>query len=83
MQALLEGELDRHFKGSTDSPDLIYGVFISHQNVFQDTICSYDYSDSVNNKFKTIAAFECRGLEPIEFSPRNGWTVDGFKVMIE
>ena len=25
-------------------------------------------------------AFDCRGLEPVDFSPRNGWTADGFKV---
>lgn len=26
-------------------------------------------------KFKTIVAFDCRGVEPIEFSPRTGWIV--------
>ena len=28
-----------------------------------------------NNKFKTIVVFDCRGLEPVDFSPRNGWKV--------
>lgn len=26
-------------------------------------------------KFETIISFDCRGVEPIAFSPRNGWTV--------
>lgn len=24
-------------------------------------------------KFKSIVSFDCRGIEPIEFSPRSGW----------
>ena len=32
-----------------------------------------------NNQFKTIIAFDCRGMEPVEFSPRNGWKVCGYK----
>ena len=32
-----------------------------------------------NNKFKTIAIFDCRGLEPIDFDPRDGWKVQGRK----
>ena len=42
-----------------------------------DTIKPYNMSD--NNKFKTIVVFDCRGLEPVEFSPRNGWKVLGWK----
>jgi len=38
-------------------------------------------NDGQSNRFKTIVAFDCRGLEPIDFSPRNGWTVKGFKVL--
>ena len=30
---------------------------------------------SDNNKFKTVVVFDCRGIEPVDFSPRNGWTV--------
>lgn len=26
-------------------------------------------------KFKTTVAFDCRGVEPVEFSPRAGWIV--------
>ena len=43
----------------------------------EDTIAKYTMAD--NNKFKTIIAFDCRGMEPVEFSPRNGWKVCGFK----
>ena len=42
-----------------------------------DTIKPYNMSD--NNKFKTIVVFDCRGLEPVEFSPRSGWKVLGWK----
>eukprot|EP00088_Acartia_fossae_P017681 TRINITY_DN2009_c0_g1_i3.p1 TRINITY_DN2009_c0_g1~~TRINITY_DN2009_c0_g1_i3.p1 ORF type:complete len:185 (-),score=32.01 TRINITY_DN2009_c0_g1_i3:202-726(-) len=37
------------------------------------------YTMADNNKFKTIIAFDCRGMEPVEFSPRNGWKVCGYK----
>ena len=37
------------------------------------------YTMADNNKFKTIIAFDCRGMEPVEFSPRNGWQVSGYK----
>ena len=30
---------------------------------------------SDNNKFKTMVVFDCRGLEPVDFSPREGWKV--------
>ena len=42
-------------------------------DILPDTIASYDMKD--NNKFKTIVVFDCRGLEPVDFSPRNGWKV--------
>jgi len=32
-----------------------------------------------NNKAKTIVVFDCRGLEPVDFSPRMGWKVSGWK----
>uniref|UniRef100_U5EXQ0 Uncharacterized protein n=1 Tax=Corethrella appendiculata TaxID=1370023 RepID=U5EXQ0_9DIPT len=34
---------------------------------------SYTQEDS--GKFKTIVAFDCRGLEPIEFTPRSGFII--------
>ena len=36
-------------------------------------LLSYDMKD--NNKVKTIVVFDCRGLEPVDFSPRMGWKV--------
>ncbi len=41
-----------------------------------DSLASYNFADS--NKFKTIVVFDCRGVEPVEFSPRNGWKVGIF-----
>nr|CAG4651458.1 EOG090X0HQJ [Simocephalus serrulatus] len=37
------------------------------------------YNDEDQNKFKTIVQFDCRGMEPSDFSPRNGWLVDGLE----
>lgn len=42
-------------------------------NVFQFFQASYTSDDA--GKFKTIVAFDCRGIEPVEFSPRSGWIV--------
>lgn len=38
---------------------------------------SYDMQD--NNEFKTIVIFDCRGLEPVDFDPRDGWKSQGYK----
>lgn len=38
-----------------------------------DNKASYTAEDV--GKFKTIVAFDCRGVEPVEFSPRTGWIV--------
>jgi hypothetical protein len=46
----------------------------------QEHLSSYSVDDAVSNRFKTIVAFDCRGLEPVDFSPRNGWIVKGYKV---
>ena len=35
-----------------------------------------------NNKFKTIVIFDCRGLEPVDFDPRDGWKSQGYKGQI-
>lgn len=42
-------------------------------DILPDTIASYKISD--NNRFKTLVVFDCRGIEPVDFSPRNGWKV--------
>ncbi|XP_013117365.1 UPF0587 protein CG4646 [Stomoxys calcitrans] len=33
------------------------------------------YTQEDSGKFKTIVVFDCRGSEPVEFSPRVGWIV--------
>lgn len=46
--------------------------------ILEDSIKSYGPDD--NGEFKTIVAFDCRGMEPSSFWARNGWiakTVDG------
>ena len=35
-------------------------------DIIKDSILPYDTSES----FKTIVAFDCRGIEPVDFSPR-------------
>lgn len=52
----------------------------SHQNsldIKPESLHNYNIQDS--NKFKTVAVFDCRGLEPVEFEPRNGWMAKGYK----
>jgi len=46
-------------------------------DILSDSLKSYDMSD--NNQYKTIVVFDCRGIEPVDFSPRNGWKVLGWK----
>merc|ERR1719168_194809 len=46
-------------------------------DILPDSISSYNMSD--NNKFKTIVVFDCRGLEPVDFSPRDGRKVRGWR----
>ncbi|KAH8405545.1 hypothetical protein KR215_002337 [Drosophila sulfurigaster] len=36
---------------------------------------SVPYTGDDAGKFKTIVVFDCRGVEPVEFSPRSGWKV--------
>uniref|UniRef100_A0A336KZU9 CSON001249 protein n=1 Tax=Culicoides sonorensis TaxID=179676 RepID=A0A336KZU9_CULSO len=31
------------------------------------------YTENDVGKFKSIVSFDCRGIEPVEFSPRSGW----------
>lgn len=33
------------------------------------------YTADDNEKYKTIVCFDCRGVEPVAFSPRAGWIV--------
>ena len=49
----------------------------SSLDIKEDSVKSYDFADS--NKFKTICVFDCRGLEPVDFDPRDGWAAQGYK----
>lgn len=49
----------------------------SSLDIKKESILSYDFNDS--NKFKTVVVFDCRGLEPVDFEPRNGWSAQGYK----
>lgn len=42
-------------------------------DIIADSITPYDASGS----FKTIVAFDCRGIEPVDFSPRVGFKACG------
>ena len=52
-------------------------------DILTESLSSYNHADAQANKFVTIIAFDCRGLEPIEFDPRMGWIANGFKVAEE
>ncbi|XP_065070016.1 UPF0587 protein v1g245604-like isoform X5 [Rhopilema esculentum] len=44
-------------------------------DIVKDSYKPYNLEDS--GKFKKIAQFECRGMEPTDFSPRGGWVANG------
>ena len=46
-------------------------------DIVADSVTSYDAPDS--NSWKTVVVVDCRGVEPVEFSPRNGWAARGWK----
>lgn len=39
-------------------------------------LISTEYTSADDGKFKTIIAFECRGLDVIAFDARDGWAVE-------
>ncbi|CAM6090691.1 unnamed protein product [Calypogeia fissa] len=39
----------------------------------------YNIEDSESSGFGPVACFDCRGIEPVEFSWRDGWSADGLK----
>uniref|UniRef100_G1PIJ9 CXXC motif containing zinc binding protein n=1 Tax=Myotis lucifugus TaxID=59463 RepID=G1PIJ9_MYOLU len=43
--------------------------------ILSSTIKSYNVED--NEKFRTIVAFECQGLEPVDFQPQAGFAAEG------
>jgi len=48
-----------------------------NMDIIADSVTSYNDTD--DGKFKTVVKFDCRGMEPSDFSPRNGWIVDGLE----
>ncbi|XP_033737813.1 CXXC motif containing zinc binding protein-like [Pecten maximus] len=44
-------------------------------DIIKDSIKPYNIDDS--GKFKTMVVFDCRGMEPIDFSPRVGFMAEG------
>ncbi|XP_064607064.1 CXXC motif containing zinc binding protein-like [Liolophura sinensis] len=44
-------------------------------DIIKDSLKSYDADDV--GKFKTIVVFDCRGVEPTDFSPRTGFVAEG------
>lgn len=40
---------------------------------------SATYTADDSGKLKTIVIFDCRGVEPSEFSPRSGWIVESIE----
>lgn len=58
----------------------VYNFF--YKIYFIKTLATFSetYTQDDSGKFKTIVIFDCRGAEPVEFSPRAGWiakAVDG------
>ncbi|PVU96606.1 hypothetical protein BB561_001070 [Smittium simulii] len=39
----------------------------------------FPYPEEKSNKFFTIAVFDCRGLEPVEFKPYGEWRAIGLE----
>ncbi|XP_031568015.1 UPF0587 protein v1g245604-like [Actinia tenebrosa] len=46
-------------------------------DIIKDSIKEYNADDS--NHFKTMVTFDCRGLEPFDFSPRTGFVGEGIE----
>jgi len=44
-------------------------------DILKETLAEYNADNS--GSFKSIVTFECRGMEPIDFSPRTGWVGSG------
>uniref|UniRef100_A0A914HU51 Uncharacterized protein n=1 Tax=Globodera rostochiensis TaxID=31243 RepID=A0A914HU51_GLORO len=52
--------------------------FCGRVNTLEILTDSYgSYSVDKNGHFQTLVKFECRGIEPISFDPRVGWTCVG------
>lgn len=54
---------------------IISQSFISQPGVVPNSLKEYDADD--NENWKTIVELDCRGLEPVEFSPNKPWFARG------
>lgn len=50
-------------------------MFFYSTAVIPESLASYTGDDSP--RFKQMVAFDCRGAEPIEFNPSDGWMCEG------
>ncbi|PAA51775.1 hypothetical protein BOX15_Mlig028140g2, partial [Macrostomum lignano] len=70
---------EHEIHGSRGTAHLVIKCKLCHRentlSILPDSIASYDLDDS--NKFKSIVVFDCRGVEPTEWSPRIGWACAG------
>ena len=61
-------------QGGRGEANLVYKCKLcsreSSIDLIEDSVASYDAGDS--NTWKTVVVMDCRGIEPVEFSPRNG-----------
>jgi len=68
-------------KGGRGSANLVVKCKLcsreSNMDIIVDSVAPYNEPDE--GKFKTVVKFDCRGMEPCDFSPRNGWVVEGFE----
>nr|CAG4648367.1 EOG090X0HQJ [Moina brachiata] len=68
-------------KGGRGTANLVYKCKLCsrehHMDIIPESIKSYNEDDQ--GKFKSVVQFDCRGMEPSSFSPRNGWSVDGLE----
>ncbi|XP_071811229.1 CXXC motif containing zinc binding protein-like isoform X1 [Apostichopus japonicus] len=66
-------------KGGRGSANLVSKCKLcSRENsvaIIPESLTSYNADDS--NRFKTIVSFECRGMTPVEYSPRVGFVCQG------
>lgn len=52
----------------------IVQLFIAYEKYFY-FLFSDAYTANDSGKFKVIVSLDCRGVEPVDFSPRAGWIV--------
>ncbi|EFX81886.1 hypothetical protein DAPPUDRAFT_210830 [Daphnia pulex] len=68
-------------KGGRGTANLVFKCKLCYRENNMDIIpeSRTSYNDEDQGKFKTIVKFDCRGMEPTDFSPRNGWLVEGLE----